>query len=264
LGILGFAGALEFPDMSNPVLTRTFGDKEQKYEVATAAPPIVTTDGDVMTLGDTLRATGFLFLLLLIGAVYGWMNAESISRILLISLLALFGLLIVTMIKPRWVKVTGPLYAIAEGVLVGAISRLYETLYDGIVLQAVLATFAVFGAMLFLFATRIIKVTQRLRSTVILATVGIAIFYVASIVLSLFGVDIPYVWESGPLGIGISLLIVGVASFNLLLDFDLIENGIKQRAPGWMSWFAAFGLMVTVVWLYIEMLRLISLVTGRD
>ncbi len=251
--------------MSNPVLTKTFGDeKTQDGQVVSPQPSIVTAPGDRMTMGDTVRATGTLFTLLLIGAVFGWMNADAISGILLISILALFGLLIVTMIKPQWVRVTGPLFAIAEGVLVGAISNLYATFYDGIVLQAIMATMAVFAAMLFLYATRIIKVTERLRSTIVLATVGIAIFYLASIVMSLFGVNIPYVWESGPLGIGISLLIVGVASFNLLLDFDLIENGIKQGAPGWMSWFAAFGLMVTVVWIYLEMLRLIALISGRD
>jgi uncharacterized YccA/Bax inhibitor family protein len=249
--------------MANPVLTKQFGDKTQTGDASSVAPPIVTTDGDVMTIGGVLRATGFLFILLIAGAVYGWANFERIGGILLISLVAVIGLVIVTMIKPQWVKVTGPLYAIAEGVLVGAISRSYESLYDGIVFQAVLATFAVFAAMLFLYATRIIKVTAKLRSTIIVATVGVLVFYLASIVLSLFNVNIPLVWESGPLAIGISALIVVVAAFNLLLDFDLIENGIKNRAPGWMSWFAAFGLMVTLVWLYLEMLRLISLVSGR-
>lgn len=251
--------------MSNPVLTRKFGEPTTAGDgPVTAAPPIVTTDGDRMTIRDTLRATGILFALLIAGAVYGWNNAEQIGGILLGSLLATFILLIATVVRPKWVKVTGPLFAVAEGVLVGAISKIYETFYDGIVLQAILATFAVFAAMLFLYSTRIIKVTARLRSTIILATVGIAIFYLASLVMSLFGVNIPFVWESGPLGIGISLLIVGVASFNLLLDFDLIENGIKNNAPAWMSWFAAFGLMVTVVWLYLEMLRLIALISGRD
>lgn len=247
--------------MSNPVLTRQFGEAPAPQ---TGDAPIVTRPGDRMTLGDTMRATGSLFTLLLAGAVFGWINAEAISGILLISILALFVLLIVTMFKPQWVRVTGPIFAVAEGVLVGAISSLYESFYDGIVVQAILATLAVFLAMLFLYANRIIKVTQKLRSTIVLATAGIAVFYVASIVLSLFGVDIPYVWESGPIGIGISLLIVGVAAFNLLLDFDLIERGIEQGAPGWMSWFAAFGLMVTIVWLYLELLRLIALVSGRD
>lgn len=247
--------------MSNPVLTRQFGEAPAPQ---TGDAPIITRPGDRMTLGDTMRATGSLFTLLLAGAVFGWINAEAISGILLISILALFALLIVTMFKPQWVRVTGPIFAVAEGVLVGAISSLYESFYDGIVVQAILATLAVFLAMLFLYANRIIKVTQKLRSTIVLATAGIAVFYVASIVLSLFGVDIPYVWESGPIGIGISLLIVGVAAFNLLLDFDLIERGIEQGAPGWMSWFAAFGLMVTIVWLYLELLRLIALVSGRD
>jgi uncharacterized YccA/Bax inhibitor family protein len=252
--------------MSNPVLTRQFGKPAAGHGAGleTAPSPIVTSPGDRMTMGDTMRATGTLFTLLLAGAVFGWINAEAVSGILLISMLALFALLIVTMIKPQWVRVTGPLFAVAEGVMVGAISSLYSALYDGIVVQAILATLAVFVAMLFLYATRIIKVTQRLRSTVILATAGIAIFYVASIILSLFGVGIPSVFDAGPLGIGISLLIVGVAAFNLLLDFDIIERGINEGAPGWMSWFAAFGLMVTVVWLYLELLRLIALISGRD
>ncbi len=250
--------------MANPVLTRQFGKPDADASVETAHAPIVTAPGDRMTMGDTMRATGTLFTLLLAGAVFGWINAESISRILLISMIALFALLIATMMKPQWVRVTGPLFAVAEGVMVGAISSLYSTLFDGIVIQAILATLAVFTAMLFLYATRIIKVTERLRSMVILATVGIGIFYVATIVLSLFGVNIPSVFDTGPLGIGISLLIVGVASFNLLLDFDIIERGINEGAPGWMSWFAAFGLMVTIVWLYLELLRLIALISGRD
>lgn len=251
--------------MANPVLTRQFGDSQRGTLAGTDAglqtqtqPPVITGD-DVMNIGAVLRATGILFALLLGGAVFGWANAESISGILAVSFLAMFGLLIVTMFKPRWVMVTGPLFAVAEGVLVGAVSSIYSDFYDGIVLQAVLATFAVFVTMLLLYAQRIIKVTQRLRSTVILATAGIAVFYVISIVLSLFGVDIPLVWDGGPLSILISALIVVVAAFNLLLDFDLIERGINEGAPGWMSWFAAFGLMVTVVWLYLELLRLIAL-----
>lgn len=251
--------------MPNPVLTRQFGERGRGLSAtADAATQQTRPAGDVsaddrMEIGSVLQATGLLFLLLAGGTVYGWANAEAISGILAVSLLALFGLLIVTMFKPRWVMVTGPIFAIAEGVLVGAVSRIYSDFYDGIVLQAVLATLAVFVTMLILYAQRIIEVTQRLRSTVILATAGIAVFYIISIVLSLFGVEIPYVWDGGPISILISALIVGVAAFNLLLDFDLIERGIREGAPGWMSWFAAFGLMVTVVWLYLELLRLIAL-----
>lgn len=217
-----------------------------------------------MTIGDVLRNTGVLFLLLLGAAVWGWANAEAIGGILIVSLLVVVAVLITTIIRPQLVRVTGPIYALAEGVLVGAISRIYSDVWDGIVVQAVLATFAVFVAMLFLYATRVIKVTQRLRSVVFLATAGIALFYVISLVLGLFGVNIPFVWEGGPIGIVISVLIVGVAAFNLLLDFDLIERGIAEGAPAWMSWYAAFGLMVTVVWLYLELLRLLALIQGRD
>lgn len=246
--------------MANPVLTRQFGDTDQKSRPQS----IITAPGDRMTMGGTLRATGSLFVLLLAGAVFGWINADVISGVLLIAILVLFGVVIATVVRPQWARITGPLFAAAEGVLVGAISSIYESFYDGIVFQAILATLAVFAAMLFLYATRIIKVTARLRSTVILATAGIALFYLVSIVLSFFSVQIPFVWESGPLGIGLSVLIVGVAAFNLLLDFDLIERGINEGSPGWMDWFAAFGLMVTVVWLYLELLRLIALISGRD
>jgi len=242
--------------MANPVLSRKSGPPQSP---STANAPIVTEPGDRMTMTSVLQQTGLLFLLLLGGAVFGWVNAEAIGPILMVSLLAVFALLIVTLVKPQWVRVTGPLYAVAEGVLVGAISKIYSDVFDGIVLQAVLATLAVFAAMLFLYANRIIKVTQRLRSTVVLATAGVALFYVVSIVLSLFGVQIPFVWDGGPLSILLSVVIVGIAAFNLLLDFDMIERGVREGAPAWMSWFAAFGLMVTVVWLYLEILRLLAL-----
>jgi uncharacterized YccA/Bax inhibitor family protein len=173
--------------------------------------------------------------------------------------IATIVLLIATVMRPQWVRVTGPLYAIAEGVLVGAISRIYSDMWDGIVVQAVLATFAVFIAMLFLYANRIIKVTERLRSTIVLATVGVMFFYLISIGLSFFGANLPFVWDGGPISILLSLVICGIAAFKLLLDFDLIERGIREEAPAWMSWFAAFGLMVTVVWLYLEILRLLAL-----
>jgi uncharacterized YccA/Bax inhibitor family protein len=241
--------------MANPVLTKQFGTGK---EPEVAAPTIIDT-GDRMTMSSVLKRTGLLFLLLLVGAGFGWANAVAIGPIFWGALISTIILLIVTVIRPQWVKVTGPLYALAEGVLVGAISRIYSDIWDGIVVQAVLATLAVFVAMLFLYANRIIRVTQRLRSTIILATVGVALFYVVSIVLSLFGADMPFVWDGGAFSILISAVIVGIAAFNLLLDFDIIEHGIREGAPAWMSWFAAFGLMVTVVWLYLEILRLLAL-----
>jgi uncharacterized YccA/Bax inhibitor family protein len=252
--------------MANPVLSRKFAGEQTGADAAlqTAAPSTVTEPGDRMEIGTVLQVTGFFFALLLVGAYFGWQNADDFGPIFWGSLLVALVVMIVTVVRPQWVKVTGPIYALVEGVLVGAISKIYSDFYDGIILQAVLATFAVFVAMLFLYASRIIKVTQKLRSGIILATAGIFFFYLISIGLSLFGVDIPFVWDGGPFSILISVLIVGVASFNLLLDFDLIERGIRDEAPAWMSWYAAFGLMVTVVWLYLELLRLFALLQGRD
>ncbi len=244
--------------MPNPVLTKQFGTEEEQ---GAAIPSIIDT-GDRMTMSSVLKQTGLLFLLLLAGAVVGWQNADSFGPIFWGALLGTIVLLIVTLVRPQWVKITGPLYALTEGVLVGAISAIYAAEWDGIVVQAVLATIAVFLAMLFLYANRIIKVTERFRSTIILATGGIFLFYLISIVLSLFGVQMTFVWDGGPFSILISAAIVVIAAFNLLLDFDVIERGINEGAPGWMSWFAAFGLMVTIVWLYLEILRLLAL--SRD
>jgi uncharacterized YccA/Bax inhibitor family protein len=251
--------------MANPVLTSQFAGTDQAtqtiaQEPATQSAPIVDT-GDRMTMSSVVRQTGLLFALLLAGAVFGWtqLEPETFGPVFWGSLIASVVLLIVTIVKKEWVRFTAPLYAIAEGVLVGAISRIYSEQWEGIVLQAVLATFSVFAVMLFLYANRIIKVTQRLRSTIMLATGGVFLFYLVSIVLSFVGVDIPFVWDGGPFSILISLVIIGIAAFNLLLDFDIIERGVRERAPGWMSWFAAFGLMVTLVWLYLEILRLLAL-----
>lgn len=239
--------------MSNPVLAKQFGHPE------TANAPIVTEAGDRMTIRSVLSHTGILFAILIVAAAFGWSNAEAIGPLFWGALIGSIVLMIATIARPQWVRVTAPLYAITQGVLVGAISSIYSDVFDGIVVQAVLATFAVFLAMLFLYANRIIKVTEKLRSTIVLATVGVFLFYLISIGLSFFGVDMPFVWDGGPLSIALSVGICGIAAFNLLLDFDLVERGIAEGAPAWMSWFAAFGLMVTIVWLYLEILRLLAL-----
>lgn len=243
--------------MANPVLTSQFGTAEKPDS---GSAPMIDT-GDTMTMSSVLKQTGFLFLLLIAAAAWGWSQVEvgTLGPFFWGALIATVVLMIVTIVKKEWVRFTAPLYAIAEGVLVGAISKIYSDLWEGIVIQAVLATFGVFVAMLFLYANRIVKVTQKLRSVIIIATVGIALFYLTSIVLGLFGVDMPFIWDGGPLSIAISAGICLIAALNLLLDFDTIERGIASRAPAWFSWFAAFGLMVTLVWLYLEILRLLAL-----
>ena len=144
------------------------------------------------------------------------------------------------------------------GVVVGAISKVYEVEFDGIVLQAVGLTVAVFGIMLFLYASRIIKVTERMVMGIVAATAAIFLVYLVNIVLHLFGGGVPFIHDTGPVGIIISLVIVGVAAFNFLIDFYFVERAVAAGAPRYMEWYAAFGLTVTLIWLYLEILRLLA------
>lgn len=235
--------------MANPVLTREF-----------RSPSPAAAD-EVMTAAGVGRRTLILFGLLLAAAVFGWTQVEvgAPPGWMLPALLIGIGVLLVGVFKPQWAPVIGPIYAIVEGALVGAISRVYQDFYgDGIVTNALLATAVVVGVMAVLYITRTIRVTERMRSIVIGATAAIFVFYLVSLGLSFLDVEMPLVWDSGALGILFSLGVIVLAAFNLLLDFDLIERGIAARAPGYMNWYAAFGLMVTVVWLYLEILRLLA------
>lgn len=151
-----------------------------------------------------------------------------------------------------------------EGVFVGVISARYSALYDGIVLQAALLTLGILFALLFAYQSRLIQATENFKLGLVAATGGIAIVYLVSIVLSFFGIQIPLIHESGLVGIGFSLVVVVIAALNLVLDFDFIEKGVAQGAPKYMEWQSALGLLVTIVWLYIEMLRLLSKLRSRD
>ena len=236
--------------------------------------------GKPMTLFGTFTATLVMFVVLLGAGVYGW-NAVTQTTVevpnpnafgqtmtqvstnfpswIFLSMMVGFGLAMVTIFKPKLARVTGLLYAIAQGIALGAISHAYNIQYDGIVLQAVLATMAVFASVLFLYATRIVKVTKRFTRIIIGAMMGILVLYLGSFIANLFGVDMAFYNKPTPLGIGISLLIVGVAAFSLMIDFDFIERAIAAEAPRYMEWYGAFGLMVGLVWLYLEILRLLSL-----
>jgi len=165
---------------------------------------------------------------------------------------------IVTVVRPQVAPFTAPAYAAVEGLVVGAISRIYEFEFDGIVLQAVGLTIGVFAVLLALYASRLIKVTENFRLGVIAATGAIFLVYMVNLVLRFFGAEVPYIHDTGPIGIAISLVIVTVAALNLVLDFDFIEQGVNDRAPRSMRWYAAFGLLVTLVWLYLELLRLLG------
>ena len=239
-------------------------------------PP--ATDYATMRVGGVASATFVLLAVCLVTGVIGWNAVEVVTQEVngetdvvsssvpwwvWGSIFVGFGLAIVTIIKPKLARITGVLYAAAEGVFLGGISHLFNAQWDGIVLQAVGMTAGIFVAMLFLFVTRIIRVTAKVRMAIVGATLGVALFYLVAMVVSLFGGDMPLLNEPSLLGIGISVLIVGVASFNLLLDFDFVEKAVEAGAPRYMEWFGAFSLMVTLVWVYLEVLRLLALLRSR-
>lgn len=230
----------------------------------------VDTDRDVMTIGGAVSATAVLLTLLCASGVVGWLSVDTqgdrveLPGWLFLPLLGGIGMAIATVLRPQWARITGPLYAIAMGAVVGAISKLYEVQFDGIVFQAAIGTAGVLGVMLLLYATRVIRVTEKLRMGIVMATGAIFLMYLVNIVLRLFGTELPFLHDTGGVGIVISLVIVGVAAFNLLLDFDLIERAAEARAPKALEWYAAFGLLVTLVWLYLELLRLLAKLQSRD
>jgi uncharacterized YccA/Bax inhibitor family protein len=174
-----------------------------------------------------------------------------------------FVLALVTVFKKSWAKVTAPLYAACEGLVLGGVSAIYEARYQGIVLQAVGLTLGTLAVLLVAYKTRAIRATERFKTGVIAATGAIVLVYLVSWILRMFGVDIGFFHSTGWIGIGISLVIVGVAALNLILDFDLIEQGAKQGAPKYMEWYGGFGVLVTLVWLYLEILRLLALLNNR-
>jgi uncharacterized YccA/Bax inhibitor family protein len=272
--------------MPNPVLNeRTMKAAPAAWpppEPPTQFPPI--TDGpvstwrpSVMTVNGAVTATATLLVVLLVSAAVGWSQTPtspldefgrqtvSIPILAWVGLIAGFGLTLLLAFKPHLAKMLAPVYAIAEGFFLGAISKAYETYYDGIVVQAAGATVAVFAVMLVLYRTRIIKVTDRMRRVVMAATMGVMVFYGISMLIRLFaGADsVSYLRSPSLLGIGFSVLVAGLAAFNLALDFDFIERGAKQGLDKNFEWYAAFGLLVTIVWLYLELLRLLAKLRDR-
>ncbi len=174
---------------------------------------------------------------------------------------AILGALVVSIViifKKEWAPFLAPVYAILEGAALGALSAIFEQRFPGIVLQAVLCTFGTFIALLFAYKTRLIRATENFKLGVIAATGGIAIVYMIDMILMFFGHRVPLIHENGPIGIAVSVGITAVAALNLVLDFDFIENGAERGAPKFMEWYAAFGLVLTLIWLYLEILRLLS------
>jgi uncharacterized YccA/Bax inhibitor family protein len=218
-----------------------------------------------MTLSGTVNKTGILLLCAIATAAWTWnsfmqtRDATSIEPALILGALGGFIVAMVTIFKQTWAPVTAPIYALLEGLVLGGLSALFEARYPGIALEAVGLTFGTLFVMLFLYKSGVIKVTQKFRMGVVAATGGIMVFYLLTWLLSIFHISaFSSVFGSGLIGIGFSLFVVTIASLNLVLDFDFVEQGVAYGAPKYMEWYAAFGIMVTLVWLYLEMLRLLS------
>lgn len=224
---------------------------------------------DTMTMEGTATKSAILLGLCLITAGYTWNmffqsgNPQAVVPYMMGGAFGGFICAMVTVFKRDWARITAPIYALLEGLFIGGISSFFEAQYPGLVVQAVGLTFGTLAAMLFAYKSGFIVVTDKLRMGIVAATGGIALIYFVSIILGFFGMSVPLIHSSGPFGILFSVFVVGIAAFNLVLDFDLIERGERAGAPKYMEWYGAFALMVTLVWLYVEILRLLAKMRDR-
>lgn len=249
---------------SNPVLKENVFSRDYSYNT------------EVMTINGTINKTALMLLIVIAAAIFVWnkffaaiqVNPEGGAAAVMPWVIGggIGGLItaLVTAFRPKSSGISAPIYAIFEGLLLGGISALFESMYPGLVMRAVLLTLAVFFAMLFLYRSGIIKVTQKLKMGIFAATAGIAVVYLVSFIGGLFGMEFSFLHGNSNLSIGISLVIVAVAALNLVLDFSFIEEAAGAGAPKYMEWYGAFGLMVTLIWLYLEILRLLSKLASRD
>ena len=245
----------------NPAISEKVFDKYQILE------------GDMMTVRGAMNKFGMMLLFLVAAAMFTWnifykQGPESIAPWMWGGLIVGMILAFIMIFKPTTSPYIALAYAICEGLFLGGISAMYDFVfaetYPSIIMHAVLLTAGTAVGMYALYSTGVIKVTNTFKRVVIFATLGIFIMYLVSIIMNLFGAQMPYLHDSSPIGIGISLVIVTVAALNLVLDFDMINKGAEQGAPKYMEWYGAFGLMVTIVWLYLEILRLLSKFASRD
>jgi uncharacterized YccA/Bax inhibitor family protein len=235
-----------------------------------------TSASEVMTVNGTVNKTALMLLLVVASAVFTWnkffdavaSNPQAgISAVMpwvVVGGIGGFITVLVTVFRPQNSGISAPIYAVFEGLLLGGISAIFESMYTGIVMRAVALTLAVFAAMLFFYRSGIIKVTQKFMMGVFAATMGIALVYLVSFIAGFFGANLGFLYGNSNFSIGFSLLVVGIAALNLVLDFSFIERAANSGAPKYMEWYGAFGLMVTLVWLYLEILRLLSKLASRN
>jgi uncharacterized YccA/Bax inhibitor family protein len=229
----------------------------------------VAPGAGVMTINGTITKTGLMLLLVIAAAAYTWnlvVGADPGRAGILTAVGAIGGFVmaLVTVFSPKSSPVTAPVYAILEGLFLGAVSAMINASYPGVAFQAVLLTIGTLFTMLFLYRSGRIRATPRFRKGVMMATGAVFFAYLISWVMSLLGMPMGFMHSSGPIGIVISLVIIVIAALNLIMDFDFIEKGSQAAAPKYMEWYGAFGLMVTLIWLYIEFLRLLSRFASRD
>ena len=215
--------------------------------------------GEVMTLDGTVNKTGILLALCFGGAYLGW-NAQAL---IMPAILIGFAIALFTIFRPKNSPYTAPAYAAIEGVALGAITAVFESVYPGIGIQAIGLTFGILATLLFCYKSGIVKPTENFRLMIVSATGGIFILYLVNLIMSFFGNSIGFIHSNGIGGIAFSLFVVGIASLNLVLDFDFIEEGSEAGLPKYMEWYGAFSLMVTLVWLYLEILRLLAKIRSR-
>lgn len=249
--------------MSNPILS------EKSFERFSDGLAGKST-ADVMTLQGTINKSILLFITMVIPAAWIWWKmggdpaaAEGLKGWLIGSAIIGFVISLVIMFKQSWSPVLAPIYAAVEGVFIGLISMVFNSFYDGIVMQAVFVTLVIFTAMLVAYKTGLLRATPMFTKIIVFATLGVGVFYLITMIMSMFGVESFYHGNSW-LSIGVSALIAGIAAFNLILDFNMIEEGSKNGFPKYMEWYCAFGLLVTIVWLYLEILRLLAKLNSRE
>ena len=222
-----------------------------------------------MTINGTINKIGIMLLLVIAAAAYTWnivMGADPgrASTLAMVGAIGGFIMALLTIFRPKSAAITAPIYAILEGLFLGAISAIINARYPGVAFQAVLLTIGTLFTMLFLYRSGRIRATPRFRRGVMMATGAVFFAYLISWIMSLFGMPMGFMHSAGPLGILINLVIIVIAALNLIMDFDFIEKGSQMGAPKYMEWYGAFGLMVTLIWLYIEFLRLLSRFSSRS
>ena len=224
-----------------------------------------STTGEVMTLDGTVNKTAMSLAILLFAAYYTYSNA--IMDYVLIGLIGGFIVALVTIFKKEWSPITVPIYAVLEGLYLGGVSKMFGNMFEpGIVPQAICLTLGILIALLFAYKTKIIKVTENFKLGVFAATAGIGVVYLISVLMSTFGgrgLPIMDPTNTSVISIGFSLFVVGIASLNLVMDFDFIEQGVENGAPKYMEWYGAFGLLMTLIWLYLEILKLLAKTSSR-